>query len=75
MFVPYKCCIKHLEDYYTHLTVSGLNYCQGSTLQKGYGFVGLFCSLFRAAVSLFKSGAKAVRKQLFSTSILDVQVY
>ena len=69
MFVPYKCCAKSLEDYYTHQSGSGLNYYQGTTLQRGYGFGGLFRSLFRAAVPLFKSGAKAVGKQLFHTGV------
>lgn len=52
-----------------HQLGSGLNYYQGSTFQKGYGFGGLFRSLFRAAVPLFKSGAKAVGKQLFHSGV------
>lgn len=69
MFVPYQCCAKSFEDYYTHQSGSGLNYYHGTSLQKGYGFGGLFRSLFRAAVPLFKSGAKAVGKQLFSSGV------
>lgn len=69
MFVPYQCCAKSFEDYYSHQSGSGLNYYQGTTLQKGYGFGGLFRSLFRAAVPLFKSGAKAVGKQLFHSGV------
>lgn len=69
MLVPYQCCNQSFEDYYTHQTGSGLNYYQGTTFQKGYGFGGLFRSLFRAAVPLFKSGAKAVGKQLFHTGV------
>lgn len=69
MFVPYKCCAKSFEDYYSHQSGSGLNYYQGTTLQRGYGFGGLFRSLFRAAVPLFKSGAKAVGKQLFHSGV------
>lgn len=69
MLVPYQCCNHSFEDYYTHQTGSGLNYYQGSPFQKGYGFGGLFRSLFRAAVPLFKSGAKAVGKQLFHTGV------
>lgn len=69
MFVPYKCCAKSFEDYYSHQSGSGLNYYQGTTLQKGYGFGGLFRSLFRAAVPLFKSGAKAVGRQLFHSGV------
>ena len=38
-------------------------------MQRGYGFGGLFRSLFRAAVPLFKSGAKAVGKQLFHSGV------
>lgn len=69
MFVPYQCCAKSFEDYYTQQTGSGLNYYQGAPLQRGYGFGGLFRSLFRAAVPLFKSGAKAVGKQLFHSGV------
>lgn len=69
MFVPYQCCAKSFEDYYSHQSGSGLNYYQGTTLQRGYGFGGLFRSLFRAAVPLFKSGAKAVGKQLFHSGV------
>ena len=69
MFVPYRCCQQSFEDYYTHQSGSGLNYYQGSSFQKGYGFGGLFRSLFRAAVPLFKSGAKVVGKQLFRTGV------
>lgn len=69
MFVPYQCCAKSFEDYYTHQSGSGLNYYQGSSFQRGYGFGGLFRSLFRAAVPLFKSGAKAVGKQLFHSGV------
>ena len=69
MFVPYQCCQQSFEDYYTHQSGNGLNYYQGSPFQKGYGFGGLFRSLFRAAVPLFKSGAKAVGKQLFHTGV------
>ena len=69
MLVPYQCCQRSFEDYYAHQTGSGLNYYQGSPFQKGYGFGGLFRSLFRAAVPLFKSGAKAVGKQLLHSGV------
>lgn len=69
MLVPYQCCNKSFEDYYSQQSGNGLNYYQGTALQKGYGFGGLFKSLFRAAVPLFKSGAKAVGKQLFHTGV------
>ncbi|GFX55677.1 uncharacterized protein TNCV_269651 [Trichonephila clavipes] len=69
MFVPYNCCQESFEDYYIYQSGSGLGYCQGTPLQKGYGFGGLFRSLFRAAVPLFKSGAKAVGKQLFHSGV------
>lgn len=69
MYVPYQCCQKSFEDYYTHQTGGELNYYQGVPHQNGYGFGGLFRSLFRAAVPLFKSGAKAVGKQLFHTGV------
>lgn len=69
MFVPYECCQKSFEDYYVQQTGSGLNYYQGAAFQRGYGFGGLFRSLFRAAAPLFRSGAKAVGKQLFHSGV------
>lgn len=69
MFVPYKCCAKSFEDYYTHQSGNGLSYYQGAAYQKGYGLGGMFRSLFRAAVPLFKSGAKVVGKQLFHSGV------
>lgn len=64
MWVPYRCCQKSFEDYYVNQSGNGLSYYQGAAYQKGYGLGGLFRSLFRAAVPLFKSGAKAVGKQM-----------
>lgn len=46
-----------------------INYYQGNLYQRGYGFGGIFRSLFRAAVPLFKSGAKAVGKQLLNSGM------
>ena len=69
MYVPYQCCNQSFEDYYTQQLGSGLNYYQGVPFQKGYGISGLFRSLFRAAVPLFKSGAKAIGKQLFHSGV------
>lgn len=70
MLVPYQCCQKSFEDYYIQQSGGGgINYYQGHTFQKGYGFGGLFRSLFRVAIPLFKSGAKAVGKQLFNSGV------
>lgn len=69
MYIPYQCCKKSFEDYYTQQLGSGLSYYQGTPYQKGYGFGGLFRSFFRSAVPLFKSGAKAIGKQLFHSGI------
>lgn len=69
MYVPYQCCQKSFEDYYTHQTGTGLNYYQGAPFQKGYGFGGIFRSFFRAAVPLLKSGVRAVGKQLFHSGV------
>lgn len=69
MYVPYQCCQKSFEDYYVQQTGQGLNYYQGANFQKGYGFGGLFRSFFRAAVPLFKSGAKAVGKQMLHSGL------
>jgi len=64
MLVPYQCCQKSFEDYYVNQSGSDLNFYQGVTHQKGYGIGGLFRSLFRVAMPLFKSGAKAIGKQV-----------
>ena len=69
MYVPYQCCNQSFEDYYAQQLGSGLNYYQGVPFQEGYGIGGLFRSLFRAAVPLFKSGAKAIGKQLFHSGV------
>lgn len=69
MYVPYRCCQKSFEDYYTNQTGHGLNFYKGSTFQRGYGLGGLFQSFFRAAVPLLKSGAKAVGKQILHSGV------
>lgn len=69
MYQPYKCCFKSFENYYANQTGSGLSFYQGTPLQRGYGFGSFFRSLFRAAVPLFKSGARTVGKQLLSSGV------
>lgn len=69
MYVPYRCCQESFEKYYTQQTGHGLDFYQGSPYQRGYGLGGIFRSLFRAAVPLFQSGAKAVGKQLFHSGV------
>lgn len=69
MYVPYECCRKSLEDYYTQQRGNGLNYYQGSPYQRGYGLGGLFRSFFRTAAPLLRSGVKAIGKQLFHTGV------
>lgn len=71
MYVPYRCCQKSFEDYYTHQSGAGggLSYYSGSPYQKGYGIGAIFRSLFRTAVPLLKSGAKAIGKQLMSSGL------
>lgn len=69
MYVPYKCCEKSFEEYYVNQTGNGIPYYQGSLTQSGYGLGGLFRSLFRAAVPMLKSGAKAIGKQLFHSGV------
>lgn len=69
MYVPYKCCEKSFEDYYAQQTGNGLEYYRGASFQRGHGLGGIFRSIFRAAVPLLKSGAKAVGKQLFHSGV------
>lgn len=69
MYVPYTCCQKSVEDYYVKQTGGELNYYQGASYQKGYGLGGLFRSFFRAAAPFFKSGVKAIGKQVFHRGV------
>lgn len=69
MYQPYQCCVKSFEDYYIAQAGKGLSYYQAIPLQKGYSLGGLFRSLFRAAVSLFKQGAKTLGKQALSSGV------
>ncbi|GBN18930.1 hypothetical protein AVEN_190190-1 [Araneus ventricosus] len=72
MHVPYTCCQKSFEDYYLQQTGNGLDFYRGTAYQSGYGGVGgLFRSFFRSAIPLFKSGAKAIGKQILKSG-LDV---
>ncbi|GBN11343.1 hypothetical protein AVEN_188306-1 [Araneus ventricosus] len=65
--VPYTC-----STYYLQQTGNGLDFPRGSAYQSGYGRVGgLFHSFFRTAVPLFKSGVKAIAKQILKSG-LDV---
>lgn len=69
MYVPYQCCQKSLEEYYANQTGGGAEFYQGAVHQRGYGFGGIFRSLFRAAVPLLKSGAKAIGQQLWHSGV------
>jgi hypothetical protein len=69
MYVPYRCCVKSFEDYYNQQAGNGLSFYQGSQQQQGHGLGGFFRSLFRAAVPLLKSGAKAVGKQVLRSGV------
>ena len=69
MYVPYRCCQKSFEDYYSQQTGRGLNYYQGSAYQRGYGVGGLFRSFYRIAAPLLRSGAKALGKQILQSGV------
>ncbi|GBO28746.1 hypothetical protein AVEN_31755-1 [Araneus ventricosus] len=52
------------------LTGNGLDFYLGAAYQSGYGGVGgLFRSFFRSAIPLFKSGAKAIGKQMLKSGL------
>lgn len=63
MLVPYTCCTKNFEDYYTGQIGNGLPYYKGAVLQKGYGIGGFFAKLFRSAMPFLVRGAKTVGKE------------
>ncbi len=69
MAVPYVCCTKPFEDYYTRQAGGGLPYYTGAPLQRGYGLGGIFGSLFRTIFPFLKQGAKTVGKELLKTGV------
>ncbi|GBO06001.1 hypothetical protein AVEN_229386-1 [Araneus ventricosus] len=70
MQVPYTCCQKSFEDYYLQQTGNGFDFYRRAAYQSGYGGVcGLFRSFFRSAIPLFKSGAKAIGKQILKSGL------
>lgn len=65
-----------VESYYLRQATGGLSHFSGPSEQQGHGIGGLFSSLFRAAVPLFrkatpvlKSAAKAVAKEAARTGV------
>lgn len=70
MLVPYTCCTKHFEDYYTKQIGNGLPYYRGAVLQKGYGIGGFFAKLFRSAMPFLIRGAKTVGKEALRTGTM-----
>lgn len=70
MLVPYTCCTKQFEEYYSGQTGNGLPYYQGTVLQKGYGIGGFFAKLFRSALPFLKSGAKTLGKEALRTGTM-----
>lgn len=69
MLEPYQCCTRSYEEYYTNQAGNGLSYYRGIPLQRGSGLGGIFRSMFRMAVPLFKKGAKALGKQFLRTGV------
>lgn len=53
--------------YYIDQAGSGLNVFRGARSQRGYGIGNFFKSLFRAAIPLFKSGARAIGHEALET--------
>nr|DAC81380.1 TPA_asm: cupiennin [Parasteatoda house spider adintovirus] len=69
MYQNYHCCTKSFEDYYSNQAGNGLSYYKGVSLQRGSGLGGIFKSMFRMVLPLFKSGAKAVGKQALKSGV------
>lgn len=69
MYQPYRCNINSFENYYTDQVGNGLLYYQGARLQKGSGLGGIFRRMLRFAFPLFKSGVKAVGKQVLRSGV------
>lgn len=70
MLVPYSCCNKTFEEYYTNQIGNGLPFYQGAHFQKGYGIGGFFAKLFRSALPFLVRGAKTVGKEALRTGTL-----
>ena len=66
-----------LDHYYKYQSGGGVNTSKDLGYQRGHGLGGLFGSLFRAAVPVFKGtvapmlkrGAKAVAREALSTGV------
>lgn len=69
MYHPYQCCVSSFEDYYTRQAGHGLAYYKGVAHQRGNGLGGIFRSMFRMVLPLFKSGAKAIGKQALKSGV------
>lgn len=73
--MPYKkycCCIDDIAGYYVSQSGGGGNYpyYQGVPLQRGSGgFGSIFSALFRSAIPLLKSGAKAFGRQVLRSGV------
>ena len=70
MLVPYTCCPKKFEEYYSEQTGKGLPYFKGTAFQRGYGIGGFFAKLFRSAMPLLVKGAKTIGKEALRTGTM-----
>lgn len=68
-YKQYRCCVDSVTHHYLNQAGHGLSYYQGSNLQRGYGIGSIFGSLFRSAIPLFKSGARALGKQVLRSGV------
>ena len=55
--------VKQLTDHYLRQHGGNIIGLRGARIQRGYGIGGIFKSLARIAIPLFKSGAKAIGKR------------
>lgn len=69
MYQPYHCCTRSFEEYYSNQGGNGLPYYKGISLQRGSGLGGIFKSMYRMVLPLFKSGARALGKQALKSGI------
>ena len=66
MFVPYKCCQKSFEDYYTRQSGHGLDYYQGTALKKGLWIRTLVSIAFSCSGTPLQVGGESSWQSIIS---------
>ena len=69
MRAKYCCKAKADERYYLNHVGNGTPYFSGARYQQGYELGNIFSSVAKTVLTLIKSGAKAIRKQVLHSGI------